>query len=97
VALTVVLDEAARAAVDSAIMQWEDAERAWLAMEWTLSHDPQVGVPLREGGNMRGFVYRGARSVGQPDVQVIYELTKHEIIVRDVVFSDAKASQAGHA
>jgi hypothetical protein len=30
-------------------------------------------------------------------VQVIYELTTHEIIVRDVVFSDATASQAGHA
>jgi hypothetical protein len=30
-------------------------------------------------------------------VQVIYELTKHEIIVRDVALSDAKASQAGHA
>jgi hypothetical protein len=92
-----VLDEAARTEVDSAIVRWEDAERAWLAIEWTLSHDPQVGRPLREGGNIRGFVYRGARSIGQPDVHVIYELTTHEIIVRDVVFSDADASRAGHA
>jgi hypothetical protein len=95
--LTVVLDEPARAAVDSAVERWDDADRAWLAIEWTLSHDPQIGVPLQEGGNVRGLVYRGARSIGQPDVEVIYEWTRDEVIVRDAVFSDAKASWAGHA
>jgi len=97
VALTVVLDEAARTAVDSAIVKWDDAERVWMAIEWTLSHDPLIGVPLKEGGSTRGFVYREAKSIGQPDVQVIYELTDEEVIVRDAVFSDAQASQAGHA
>ncbi len=42
-------------------------------------------------------VYDGARSIGQPDVDVIYEITPHEIIVRSAVFRNAKALQAGRA
>jgi hypothetical protein len=40
-----------------------------------------VGVLLNEAGNIRGFVYDGARSIGQPDIDVIYEITPDEIIV----------------
>jgi hypothetical protein len=54
-----------------------------------------VGVPLIEGGNVRGFVYYGARSIDQPDVDVIYEIQQDAIIIRSAVFTDAKASQAG--
>jgi hypothetical protein len=92
---TVVLNAAAQDALDSAATKWEDTERAWIAIEWALAHDPLVGVPLNEKGNVRGLVYDGARSISQPDVSVIYEITEHEIIVQDAVFSDAKASQAG--
>ena len=70
-ARTVILDEGVRKAVDSAIGQYPDAERAWEAIEWALAHDPLVGVPLSESGNTRGFIYDGARSIGQPDVDVI--------------------------
>jgi hypothetical protein len=56
-----------------------------------------VGVPLFEGGNVRGFVYYGAKSIGQPDVDVIYETQQDAIIIRSAVFTDAKASQAGRA
>ena len=38
-------------AVDSAFGRWDDAERAWVAIEWALVRDPLVGVPLFEGGN----------------------------------------------
>jgi hypothetical protein len=89
------LDAAARDAVDSAVQEWGDAERAWLAIEWALARDPHVGVPLTEKGNIRGFVYHGARSIGQPDVWVIYEIEQDEILVRDAMFSDAKSSQSG--
>jgi hypothetical protein len=54
-----------------------------------------VGVPLVEGGNVRGFVYYGARSIDQPDVDVIYDIQNDAIIIRSAVFADAKASQAG--
>src|SRR5437660_1567426 len=84
-------------AVDSAFEKWEDAERAWLAIEWALVRDPQVGPPLTEKGNIRGFLYDGARSIGQPDVQVIYEIQEDAIIIRSAVFTQAKANFAGRA
>ena len=92
-----VLDTAARLSVDSAYERWDDAERAWEAVEWVLARDPLVGVPLSEKGNVRGFVYDGAKSIRQPDIDVIYEITDNEIIVRSAEFTDAKFSQAGRA
>ena len=62
-----------------------------------LAHDPQVGVPISESGRLRAFMYDGARSIDQPDVEVIYEISPHEIIVRSAEFSDARISLAGHA
>jgi hypothetical protein len=96
-ARTVVLSTAARKAVDSSYQQWDDAERAWAAIEWVLARDPQVGVSLTESGNLRAFVYDGARSIKQPDVQVIYEIQPNEIIVHIAMFADAKAARAGIA
>jgi hypothetical protein len=94
-ARTVILETVAQQAVDSACDKWEDAERAWMAIEWALVRDPAVGRPLTEGGNVRGFLYDGARSIGQPDVEVIYEIQQNAIIVRSAIFKDAKASFAG--
>jgi len=94
-ARTVILESDAQQAVDSACDEWEDAERAWMAIEWALARDPHVGVPLTEGGNVRGLLYDGARSIDQPDVQVIYEIQQNAIIVRSAVFNDAKARFAG--
>jgi hypothetical protein len=83
--------------VDSAEIKWADAARAWQAIEWVLARDELVGRPLNEGGTLRAFYYDGAKSIGQPDVAVIYEVTDTEIIIRDAVFTDAKYSQAGKA
>jgi hypothetical protein len=94
-ARTVILESVAQQAVDSACDKWEDAERAWIAIEWALARDPHGGVPLTEGGNVRGLLYDGARSIGQPDVEVIYEIQQTAIIVRSAIFKDAKASFAG--
>jgi hypothetical protein len=96
-ARTVVLMTAARQAIDSAYDLWDDAERAWIAIEWAMVRDPHVGVPLTESGNIRAFLYDGARSIKQPDVEVIYEIRLNEIIVHSAVFADAKANQAGRA
>jgi hypothetical protein len=96
-ARTVVLSTVARKAVDSSYQRWDDAERAWVAIEWALARDPQVGVPLTENGNIRAFLYDGARSIEQPDVEVVYEIQLNEIIVHSAVFNDAKADRAGRA
>lgn len=90
-----MLDTAAAVSIDSACEKWTDAERAWEAVEWALARDPLVGVPLSEKGSVRGFVYDGAKSIDQPDIDVIYEITDHEIIVRSAEFTDAKFSQTG--
>jgi hypothetical protein len=94
-ARTVVLESVAQQTVDSACDTWEDAERAWVAIEWTLAHDPAIGVPLTEQGNVRGFLYDGAQSIGQPDIEVIYEIQQDAIIVRSAVFRNPEASFAG--
>jgi hypothetical protein len=94
---TVVLESVSQKAVDCACNTWEDAERAWVAIEWTLAHDPAVGVPLSEQGNVRGFLYDGAQSIGQPDIEVIYEIQPDAIIVRSAEFKNPKASFAGRA
>jgi hypothetical protein len=91
----VILDTVARQTVDSAILTWAGAELAWAAIEWTLSHDAYVGVPLNEGGSVRAFLYDGARSICHPDVEVTYEICPHEIIVRRAVFRDARLSFSG--
>jgi hypothetical protein len=93
----VILDEAARLALDSATITWGDTERAWQAIEWTLARDPQVGVPLNDTGSVRAFVYQGAKSIGQPDIEVIYEIQAHSVVIRNAVFSNARASHAGRA
>lgn len=68
-----------------------------MAIEWVLARDPDVGVPLTEGGNIRAFLYDGARSIKQPDVEIIYQIQLNEIIVHSAVFTDAKAERAGRA
>ena len=70
-------------------------ERVWRAIEWALARDPAVGVPLTEQGNVRGLLYDGAQSIGQPDVEVIYEIQQDAIIVRSAIFRNPKASFAG--
>jgi hypothetical protein len=54
-ARTVILESVAQQAVDSACDKWEDAERAWIAIEWALARDQHVGVPLTEGAMFGAF------------------------------------------
>jgi hypothetical protein len=79
------------------MLAWGDADRAWQAIEWCLVRDTQVGPPLSESGSLRAFVYAGARSIDQPDVEVIYEIQVHAIIIHSAIFSNAKATNAGRA
>lgn len=63
-----VLDDTARASLDYAREQWSGTEMAWMAIEWALSRDPAIGRSLTEKGNLRAFLYDGARSIKQPDL-----------------------------
>jgi hypothetical protein len=96
-ARTVVLQALARAAIDSAFEKWAGAAPAWRAIEWCIVRDPLVGSPLAESGAIRALYYDGARSIDQPDAAVIFEVTASEIVVHNVLFTDAKATYAGRA
>ena len=83
-------------AVDDAFGRWKAAERAWEAIEYALSRDPEgAGTPINEPGTMRFLVYDGARSIDMPDMTVIFEIEQNHVLVKDVQFFDAKSSWTG--
>ena len=96
-ARTVVFQPLARAAIDSAYDKWSGAAPAWRAIEWCIVRDPLVGSPLVESGRIRALYYDGARSIDHPDAAVIFEVTASEIIIHNVLFTDAKLTYAGRA
>jgi hypothetical protein len=77
------------------MLNWNDADRAWQAVKWCLARDSRTGVPLNESGTLRAFIYDGAVSIGQPDIEIIYEIQANAIIVQNAVFSNAKETHAG--
>jgi hypothetical protein len=83
-------------AIDSAKRRWGNIEDIVMALEWAIIHDVQIGPVLNERG-VRGFVYPGARSMNEPDVDVIYEDCNPVIVVHDLTFRDAKARYVGNA
>ena len=92
-----ILDHSVREALDSACQEWSGAETAWMAIEWTLARDPEVGRLVTDRANVRELIYDGARSIKHPDVYVAYEVMTDRIIVKFAAFVEAQASQAGHA
>lgn len=93
----IALDDPVAEAVDDACLRWPGADLAWQVVEWGLAHDPQIGLALNESGTVRAFIYDGAKSIGQPDIQVIYEIEGDRIIVRKATFSEPKLGYAGRA
>lgn len=96
--LTFREEESARKAFDEAIEnpKWPRAADAWECVTWSIIHEPTIGDPVTESGNIRSFVFDGAKSIGMPTVQVLYERGEELIIIHDARFSDAKFNQAGH-
>jgi hypothetical protein len=93
---TVRYEERAAEAIRKAKERWDSIEDILEALEWALMHDPLVGKLLSKNG-IRGFVFPGARSVNEPDIDVIYQEEEFQIIIHDLTFRDAKANYAGRA
>ncbi len=74
------------AEVDEASSRWDRFDDAWLAVQWVLSRDPTVGMPLREGGHIRAFVYGGSWAHQMPTIRVVYEVTETQVIIQRVKF-----------
>jgi hypothetical protein len=77
--------------------KWPRAEQAWDAITWALARDPDIGRPLSESGDIRHVVWRGAKSIGMPEIAVTYRISTQFIEILDADFAEAKASQAGSA
>ena len=83
-------------AIQKAKDEWDSIEDIINALEWGLMHDPDLGVLLNEKG-LRGFVFPGARSRNEPDIDVLYGYDDINITVHDLIFREAKFYYAGHA
>lgn len=81
--------------IQAAKGHWECVEDILNAIEWAILHDHDIGRILTERG-VRGFLYSGAKSKKEPDVDVIYEVEQFTIIIHDLTFSDAKAHYSGN-
>jgi hypothetical protein len=83
-------------AIREAKKRWSNIEDMLAAIDWVLMRDALVGRLLNERG-VRGFTMSGARSVKEPDIDVLYREDGELIVIEDLVFREARASYAGHA
>lgn len=91
---SIVYENRAADAITAALARWGHVEEIVNAIEWALIHDPAIGPIINERG-IRAFVYPGARSIKEPDVDILYEERPDRIVIHDVTFRDAKAHYAG--
>jgi hypothetical protein len=89
-------EERAEKSIREAKEKWSNIEDIVNSLEWGIVHDPCVGALLNESG-LRGFVFPGARSINEPDIDVIYQEEEFRIVIHDLTFRDAKAHYAGTA
>ena len=83
-------------AIQKAKKDWDSIEDIINALEWGLMHDPHLGPLLSETG-LRGFVFPGARSRNEPDIDVLYEYDDMDITIHDLNFREARSHYAGEA
>ena len=76
-------EERANEALQKARNEWTNIEDILAAIEWGIMHDPLIGSLLNERG-VRGFVFRGARSINEPDIDVIYEEEELAIVIHEL-------------
>jgi hypothetical protein len=91
---TFLYEKRATEAIQRAKQKWANVEDVIASLEWAILHDPQVGRLLNERG-LRGFVFPGARSVNEPDIDVIYEEGDFQITIHDLTFRDARSHYVG--
>lgn len=94
---TVVFEHRVDEAIRRALVRWPVAGQIVRAIEWTLARDPLFGEELDHERGIRGFVYPGAVSIGEPDVDVIYEVHRRSVVILDMIFSEPDARYAGRA
>lgn len=87
----------AKKAVDEAKELWSGAETDWDAVTWVIARDAEAGTALNESGRLRAIEYRGARSIGQSTITVLYEIDGPYIHIHRANFRHAETPYAGRA
>lgn len=93
----VFLDHVASDQLDSATLEWPRAEDVWIAVEFIIANDPEVGRPMNEAGTVRSLTWEGALSAGLPTLTVIYVFDRTDITVRSMRWANAKTFRHGRA
>jgi hypothetical protein len=83
----VIFQHEAAAQADTARALWVRADDVISTIEWTLARDQSAGVPLVAGGALRLVIFPGAKSVGMPNAECIFEDTHGGVIIHDLEFS----------
>lgn len=85
-------------AIEAAKKVWdpEAIEEILAAIEWAIVRDNDVGRLVTEGG-VRGFINPGAKSMNEPDVDVLYQCEGQTCTILDLTFREPKANVAGRA
>jgi hypothetical protein len=73
----------AAAQADAARALWKRADDVIAMLEWTLARDTSVGLPY---GSLRFAVFPGAKSVGMPSVDILFEETPERTIIHELEF-----------
>ena len=55
-------------------------------IEWAIVRDPKMGTTLSQGSRFRLVIFEGARSVGMPTIEVIFEETPLYLVIHDMEF-----------
>lgn len=82
-------------ALHDACIKWSRTDEAWEAVTWALMRDPTNGQPLVEGGDLRLTIWAGAKSIGMPDIRIIYRITETAIEILDAEFAESAYGAAG--
>lgn len=91
-------DRAVEQSVNDAYRKWARADEAWEAVTWALARDPySAGPAITESGNVRVFVFEGARSFHMPTVRVVYLIEPHAVTIKSAFFEESIHMYAGRA
>lgn len=69
--------------LDEAANRYKRAEMAYMALEWTLAHNPNLGE--HRSGRYWLYAQPGKRDFEIPDLTVLYSFTDDEITLHAVV------------
>lgn len=81
---SVIYEHQAAAAADTAKVLWSRLGDAVETIEWAIVRDPDMGVDMGKGFRM--VVFEGAKSIGMPTIEVVFEVTQQDIIIHDLEF-----------